>query len=62
MARLRQIKTGRAIGGDWQVTEGLKAGDKVIVQGLQSIRPDMKVTPMPAQAGPAAAPAPAPAK
>src|ERR1700742_2765256 len=41
-ARLRPIKTGRAIGGDWQVTDGLKAGDKVIVQGLQSIRPDMK--------------------
>ncbi len=61
-AQLRSIKTGRAIGGDWQVTEGLKAGDKVIVQGLQSIRPDMKVTPMPAQAGQAAPPAPAPAK
>ena len=54
-ARLRSIKTGRAIGGDWQVTDGLKAGDKVIVQGLQSVRPDMKVTPMPAQQGPAPA-------
>lgn len=58
-ARLREVKTGRAIGGDWQVTSGLKAGDKVIVQGLQSIRPDMKVTPMPAQAGSATPPAPA---
>lgn len=58
-ARLREVKTGRAIGGDWQVTDGLKAGDKVIVQGLQGIRPDMKVTPMPAQAGPATPPAPA---
>jgi membrane fusion protein (multidrug efflux system) len=62
MARLRSIKTGRAIGGNWQVTDGLKAGDKVIVQGLQSIRPDMKVMPSPAQAGSAALPAPAPAK
>ena len=62
MARLRPIKTGRAIGGDWQVTDGLTAGDKVIVQGLQSIRPDMKVMPKPAETGPAAAPAPAPAK
>jgi membrane fusion protein (multidrug efflux system) len=62
MARLRSIKTGRAIGGDWQVTDGLKAGDKVIVQGLQSIRPDTKVMPKPADAGPAAAPASAPAK
>jgi len=61
MARLRSIKTGRAIGGDWQVTDGLKAGDKVIVQGLQSIRPDMKVTPKLAETGPAAPPAPPPA-
>jgi membrane fusion protein (multidrug efflux system) len=49
MARLRMIRTARAIDGNWQVVDGLKAGDKVIVQGLQSIRPDMKVNPMPAQ-------------
>jgi membrane fusion protein, multidrug efflux system len=54
MARLRLIKTGRAVGSDWQVLDGLKAGDKVIVQGLQNIRPDMKVTPMPAGAAPGA--------
>jgi len=59
MARLRQIKTGRAVDGNWQVVEGLKAGDKVIVQGLQSIRPDMKVNAMPAQTGPATGSAPA---
>jgi membrane fusion protein (multidrug efflux system) len=57
MARLKSIKTGRAIGGNWQVTEGLKAGDKVIVQGLQSIRPDMKVMPKPAQTEAAGQPA-----
>ncbi len=34
MARLKLIKTGRMVGGDWQVLDGLKAGDKVIVQGL----------------------------
>jgi membrane fusion protein (multidrug efflux system) len=32
------VKTGERIGGMWQVTEGLKPGDKVIVQGLQKIR------------------------
>jgi membrane fusion protein (multidrug efflux system) len=52
MARLRLIKTARAVGGDWQVLDGLKIGDKLIVQGLQNIRPDMKVTPMPAQTAP----------
>jgi len=59
MTRLRMIKTGRAVDGNWQVTEGLKAGDKVIVQGLQNIRPDMKVNAMPAQTGPAPGAAPA---
>ena len=59
-AQLRSIKTGRAIEGNWQVTDGLKAGDKVIVQGLQSIRPDMKV--MPKLADTATAPASQPAK
>ncbi|MEP6829207.1 MAG: efflux RND transporter periplasmic adaptor subunit, partial [Rhizomicrobium sp.] len=54
-ARLKLIKTGRVVDGNWQVLDGLKAGEKVIVQGLQNLRPDMKVTPMPAQTGPAPA-------
>jgi len=44
-ARLRVLKTGRAVGGDWQVLDGLKAGDRVIVEGLQKVQPDMPVTP-----------------
>ena len=28
IARLRVLKTGRAVGGDWQVLDGLKPGDK----------------------------------
>ena len=36
-ARLRLLKTGRAIGGNWQVLEGLKPGDKVIVEGLAKV-------------------------
>ncbi|MES2255087.1 MAG: efflux RND transporter periplasmic adaptor subunit [Pseudomonadota bacterium] len=59
MARLKLIKTGRVVDGNWQVLDGLKAGDKVIVQGLQNLRPDTKVTPMPAQTGPATGPTPA---
>jgi len=59
MARLRLIKTGRAVDGNWQVVEGLKAGDKVIVQGLQNIRPDSKVNAMPAQIAAATGPTPA---
>jgi len=58
MTRLKVLKTGRMIGGDWQVLDGLKAGDKVVVQGLMQgttvIQPDMKVTPSPVKAPPAA--------
>ena len=49
IARLRVLKTGNAVGGDWQVLDGLKPGDKLIVEGLQKVRPDMPVTPLPAQ-------------
>ncbi|HEX2759055.1 MAG TPA: efflux RND transporter periplasmic adaptor subunit [Rhizomicrobium sp.] len=44
-ARLRLLRTGRAINGSWQVLDGLKAGDRVIVEGLQKVQPDMPVTP-----------------
>jgi membrane fusion protein (multidrug efflux system) len=47
-ARLTPIKTGRAIGSDWQVLSGLKPGDKVIVEGLAKVQPDMPVKPQPA--------------
>jgi membrane fusion protein (multidrug efflux system) len=48
MARLTPIKTGRAIETNWQVLSGLKAGDKVIVDGLAKVQPDMPVAPQPA--------------
>ena len=47
-ARLRVLKTGRAIDGNWQVLEGLKAGEKVITEGLAKVQPDMPVNPQPA--------------
>jgi membrane fusion protein, multidrug efflux system len=48
IARLRVLKTGRAIGDQWQVLEGLKPGDKLITEGLAKIAPDMPVNPQPA--------------
>ena len=47
-ARLRLLKTGRAIGNQWQVLEGLKAGDRLITEGLAKVAPDMPVNPQPA--------------
>ena len=45
IARLRVLKTGRAVDGNWQVLEGLKAGDRLIVEGLQKPMPDLPVAP-----------------
>ncbi|HAB4457005.1 TPA_asm: multidrug efflux RND transporter periplasmic adaptor subunit AcrA [Salmonella enterica subsp. diarizonae] len=39
----RQIVANQAIGDKWLVTDGLKAGDRVVVSGLQKIRPGAQV-------------------
>ena len=56
----RPVKVSRTIGDQWLVEEGLAAGDRVIVEGLQKIAPGMPAkvaSPAPASA-PGAAPAP----
>jgi len=40
----RQIVTDRSIHDSWLVTHGLAAGDRVIVEGLQKVRPGVQVT------------------
>jgi RND family efflux transporter MFP subunit len=35
---LRPVKMGERIGAMWEITEGLKPGDRVVVQGLQKAR------------------------
>ena len=42
---LRTIETDRAVGDQWLVTSGLKAGDRVIVEGMQFAKPGSKVVP-----------------
>jgi len=39
----RQITVTQAIGDKWLVTDGLKTGDRVIVTGLQKVRPGAQV-------------------
>jgi membrane fusion protein (multidrug efflux system) len=41
----RSITLGRTVGNRWMVTEGLKAGEKVIVEGFQKIGPGAVVVP-----------------
>ena len=43
----RVVKLGQAVGNKWIVADGLKAGENVIVEGLQKIGPGMVVKPVP---------------
>jgi RND family efflux transporter MFP subunit len=43
VVELRILAADRAIGDKWLVTSGLKAGDRVIVEGLQQAQPSAKV-------------------
>lgn len=60
----RPVKIGGAVGSDWVVLGGLNAGERVIVDGFQKMRPGAPVTPVPwpsAEAPGAAASTPQPA-
>ena len=41
---IRPVKMGERIGAMWEVTEGVKPGDKVVVQGIQKAREGAQVT------------------
>lgn len=51
----RQLATERTIGDRWLVREGLKAGDRLIVEGTEKVRPGQVVKAVPAQQKPAGA-------
>ncbi|MGD0663016.1 MAG: HlyD family secretion protein, partial [Syntrophorhabdales bacterium] len=53
----RILTIDRALGDKWLVASGLATGDKVIVEGLQKVRPGVPVKIVPFGAGPNAAPA-----
>ena len=46
-AELRPVETGRIVGTRWVITKGLSAGDKVIVEGFQKLRPGAPVAATP---------------
>ncbi len=45
-AQLRPVKVGDWVGKDWTIIEGLKEGDKVVVDNLLKLRPGVTVTPV----------------
>ncbi|MGF6922380.1 efflux RND transporter periplasmic adaptor subunit [Paraburkholderia sp. 40] len=46
---LRQLVTSGTFGSYWVVSNGLKPGDRVVVQGTDKARPGQQVKPVPAQ-------------
>lgn len=56
----RTIKVVRTVGESWLVSDGLKAGDRVILEGLQKARPGTPVKAVPFGSAQAAAPAGSP--
>jgi membrane fusion protein (multidrug efflux system) len=56
----RPIKVIRTVGDSWLVSDGLKPGDRVILEGLQKARPGTQVKAVPFGSAPAAPPAGAP--
>ena len=51
----RPVTLGQTVGDKWLVTSGLQPGDKVIVEGLQKVRPGAPIKAVPAGSAPAAA-------
>jgi membrane fusion protein (multidrug efflux system) len=42
---IRPVKVGERIGSMWVITQGLNAGDSVIAEGIQKVRPGARVIP-----------------
>ncbi|SFH62889.1 membrane fusion protein, multidrug efflux system, partial [Nitrosospira sp. Nsp14] len=61
-AAIRPVVTGRWIGKDWVILDGLKARDKVIVDNLIKLRPGTVVSPHAPGEAPAASTQPQPEK
>lgn len=49
VVQLREINAVKAVGNQWLVTAGLHPGDRVIVSGLQRIRPGIKALVLPSK-------------
>jgi membrane fusion protein (multidrug efflux system) len=44
-AGIRNVRVGRASGTRWVITDGLKGGEKIIVEGFQKVQPGAEVVP-----------------
>jgi membrane fusion protein (multidrug efflux system) len=56
----RKVTPGQKVGALWIIQEGLRNGDRVVIEGFQRLRDGMTIVPKQAAApAPAANPAPA---
>jgi len=46
-AQVRSVKVGELFGSLWVIEDGLKPGERVVVEGLQKVRDGEPVKPMP---------------
>ena len=44
---IRPVTTERRVGDQWIISAGLKAGERIVVEGVQRVRPGITVTPAP---------------
>src|SRR5499426_324631 len=44
---IRPIKVGERVGAMWIIEDGLKPGERVVAEGIQKVRPDAVVNPIP---------------
>jgi len=44
---IRTVKLGERVGAMWVVADGLAAGERVVAEGVQKVRPGMVVKPVP---------------
>jgi membrane fusion protein (multidrug efflux system) len=48
--RIQKVTVGETVGNEWIIREGVKAGDRVVVEGVQQVRQGMQVDPKPFKA------------
>jgi membrane fusion protein (multidrug efflux system) len=46
---LRMVRAGERVGTLWVIDQGLKPGEKIVIEGVQKVRAGIKVTPVAAQ-------------
>src|SRR5271170_7854069 len=44
---IRTVMVGDRVGNQWIITDGLKPGERVVAEGVQKVRPGMRVNPKP---------------